>query len=73
MQKRYKDSADPWALLEAHFRSHAAAVKRFRGAGPSDVVNMWCRGRNEFGEPLSPFEREALVERHCELFGHWPE
>jgi hypothetical protein len=24
-------------------------------------------------EPLSRFERNALVERHCELFGTWPE
>jgi hypothetical protein len=28
---------------------------------------------NERGEPLSQFEREALIERHCGLFGSWPE
>jgi len=25
------------------------------------------------GAPLSRFERDALVERHCELFGSWPD
>jgi hypothetical protein len=29
-------------------------------------------GQNEFGESLSTFDREALAERHCELFGTWP-
>jgi len=28
--------------------------------------------RNEHGIPLSQFERDALIERHCELFGTWP-
>jgi hypothetical protein len=34
---------------------------------------MWANQRNERGEPLSHFEREALIERHCELFGTWPQ
>jgi hypothetical protein len=34
---------------------------------------MWQDGVNERGEPLKAFEREALVKRHCELFGRWPE
>jgi hypothetical protein len=33
---------------------------------------MWRDDRNERGQPLSAFERQALIERHCELFGHWP-
>jgi hypothetical protein len=36
------------------------------------VLRMWHDGTNERGEPLTAFEREALVERHCELFGCWP-
>jgi hypothetical protein len=72
MGKDFKRSSDAWAALEEHFRSHAAAVQRFRSSGPRDVVLMWRRGTNERGEPLSPFERQALIERHCELFGCWP-
>jgi hypothetical protein len=34
---------------------------------------MWRDGVNERGEPLMAFEREALVERHCERCGRWPE
>jgi hypothetical protein len=37
------------------------------------VQRLWQTRANEFGEPLSPFEREALIERHCELFGCWPD
>ena len=33
---------------------------------------MWNADRNEFGQPLTSFECEALTERHCELFGNWP-
>jgi hypothetical protein len=36
------------------------------------VLGMAQSGRNERGQNLSAFEREALVERHCELFGCWP-
>jgi hypothetical protein len=62
-----------WALLEEHFQHHALLVNRFRGAGPAEVVRMWTSRTNEAGEPLSQFERDALVERHCELLGGWPE
>jgi hypothetical protein len=34
---------------------------------------MWREQRNEAGTPLSRDERQALVERHCELFGCWPD
>jgi hypothetical protein len=34
---------------------------------------MWRSQTNERGSPLSKFEREALIERHCELFGTWPD
>jgi hypothetical protein len=73
MQKRRKSSAGVWERLGAHFGMHAAAVERFRCAGRGEVIRMWREGTNEMGEPLSAFEREALVERYCEIFGRWPE
>jgi hypothetical protein len=30
---------------------------------------MWRTQINEGGAALTQFEREALIERHCELFG----
>ena len=62
-----------WARLEEHFTYHASLVDRFRAAGPSAVLGMVQSGRNERGQILSAFEREALVKRHCEMFGYWPE
>ena len=62
----------PWQLLEEHFRHHARLVNHFRHADAHAVVAMWKAGTNETGARLSQFERDALVERHCELFGHWP-
>ena len=71
------DAADagncPWQLLEEHFRNHARLVNHFRHADAHAVVAMWKAGTNETGARLSQFERDALVERHCELFGHWPQ
>jgi hypothetical protein len=63
----------PWRLLEEHFRQHARLVDHFRSTDAADVVAMWKSGTNAAGERLSAFERDALVERHCELFGRWPE
>jgi hypothetical protein len=37
------------------------------------VLAMWKTGTNEFGKCLTRIEREAIVERHCELFGTWPQ
>jgi len=31
-------------------------------------LRMWSKQSNENGEPLTRFERRALIERHCELF-----
>jgi hypothetical protein len=62
----------PWLHLERHFRRHTRLVSHFRNIGAPDVVEMWKSGRNAAGAPLSRFEREALVERHCELFERWP-
>jgi hypothetical protein len=71
------DAADagncPWQLLEEHFRHHARLVNHFRHADAQAVVAMWKAGTNEAGARLSQFERDALIERHCELLGHWPE
>jgi hypothetical protein len=73
MQMRCKFTAADLERLEAHFRKHAAVVERFRHADGGDTIRMWRRGVNEHGQPLTAFEREALVERHCELFGRWPQ
>jgi hypothetical protein len=63
---------EPWSMLDAHFRQHAALVRRFECADAKLVLLMWRTNSNESGDPLSAFEREALQERHCELFGTWP-
>ena len=60
--------AAQWAMLD-----HAKLVDRFRHADAEAVVRMWLSGMNEHGECLSQFERDALVERHFELFGTWPD
>ena len=62
-----------WVALEGHFDYHAKLVDRFREAGGDAVRHMWNSQTNEDGKPLSHFERKALVERHCELFGTWPD
>jgi hypothetical protein len=63
----------PWQFLQEHFRYHARLVNYFKSAEAPAVIAMWETGANASGEPLSPFERDALVERYCELFGCWPE
>ena len=65
--------AEQWALLEDHFNRHARLVDRFRHIGRAAALHMWRNGTNETGEQLSQFERAALTERYCELFGSWPE
>jgi hypothetical protein len=62
-----------WQLLEEHFRHHASIVNHFKHADAAAVIHMWETTSKETGECLSQFEREALMERHCELFGRWPE
>jgi hypothetical protein len=61
-----------WLVLDSHFGRHAQQVDRFRRANRTDVRRMWKAQSNEHGESLSDFERRALIERHCELFGVWP-
>jgi hypothetical protein len=74
MHDREINSANcPWQLLEDHFRYHARLVNHFRDADASAVSAMTETGTNAAGECLSQFEHDALVERHCELFGTWPE
>lgn len=63
----------PWQQLEKHFRRHARLVDHFKNTDAAAIVAMWKSGRNAAGERLSQFERDALIERHCELFGSWPE
>ena len=62
-----------WERLEEHFRDHASIVTYFRNANAVAVLHMLKTGVNDSGADLSQFERDALVERHCELFGRWPE
>jgi len=47
----------------------AATLVRSR----TDKLRLGTRSNLIDGEHLSQFEREALIERHCELFGIWPE
>jgi hypothetical protein len=68
-----RESAASWLALDVHFIRHARQVERFRGTDRSAVRHMWINQTNERGEPLTQFEREALIERHCELFGCWPQ
>jgi len=68
-----KQVVDAWSALENHFQHHAELVSRFRRASRRSVVHMWRNQTNEDGSPFSEFERHALIERHCELFGRWPE
>jgi hypothetical protein len=62
-----------WLALDSHFARHAQQVDRFRRANRADARRMWKTQTNEYGQPLSDFERAALIERHCELFGVWPQ
>jgi len=60
-----------WAALDVHFQRQARVVD-FRHADAYVVARMWKTQTNEDGRRLSQFERDALIERHCELFGTWP-
>jgi hypothetical protein len=68
----HKSTDALWHTLALHFANHIQQVERFRNLGRGAVRRMWASQTNEGGEPLSQFEREALIERHCELFGVWP-
>jgi len=70
--RKMEGLADAWLTLDQHFAHHASLIERFRWADPPAVTRMWQLQTNELGERLSPLEREALRERHCELFGTWP-
>jgi hypothetical protein len=61
-----------WAVLDDHFRNRATVVNRFRHANAQAIARKWKTQTNEDGRRLSEFERDALNERHCELFGTWP-
>jgi hypothetical protein len=65
--------AAEWATLDLHFKEHFKLVNRFRGAGGDAVIRMWRSQTKEDGKRLSKTERDALIERHCELFGTWPD
>ena len=49
-----------------------ALSSRFGTASELEVIDMWERGVNDRGKPLTKFELRALVERWCELFGRLP-
>ena len=65
--------AAEWTALDLHFKKHFKLVNRFRGSGGDAVVRMWRSQTKENGERLSKTQRAALIERHCELFGTWPD
>lgn len=65
--------AAEWAVLVRHFAYHARLLDHFEQAGPAAVVRMWRSQTNAAGKCLTQFERDALIERHCELFGTWPD
>jgi len=67
---RARASGNAW---KKHFRQHASIVTYFKNASAEAVLNMLKTGVNGAGACLSQFERDALIERHCELFGRWPE
>ena len=75
-QRGFRDHGDTlavhWVALDSHFQRHARLVDRFRKSDGKAVLSMWRSQTNEDGQLLSRFEREALIERHCELFGTWP-
>jgi len=64
---------DEWAALDHHFKRQMGLLHRFKNANANSVRWMWKHQTNEAGNHLTQFEREALIERHCELFGTWPE
>jgi len=72
LEQEVSGGAEVWAQLDRHFGHHALLIGRFRHADRAAVLRMWKAGLNEYGSPLSCFERDALVERHCALFGSWP-
>jgi hypothetical protein len=65
--------AAEWTALDLHFKEHFKLVNRFREASEDAVIRMWRSQTKEDGERLSKTERAALIERHCELFGTWPD
>src|SRR5215470_3163121 len=62
-----------WAILDRHFQYHIRLVGHFREVGPAAVLRMWRTQTTKDGKRLSQFERDALKERYCELFGTWPD
>jgi hypothetical protein len=62
-----------WAILDRQFQYHIRLVGHFREVGPAAALRMWRTQTNKDGKRLSQFERDALKERYCELFGTWPD
>jgi len=56
-----------WAAREGRFQHHVRLVEQ--GVHRDDRVRMWRSQANEDGRRVSEFERDALIERHCESFG----
>jgi hypothetical protein len=49
-----------------------ASISPTTNANRRAVRRMWLTQTNEHGEALSQFDRQAPIERYCELFGIWP-
>lgn len=80
-----EDDADKWARAKAVARrdtenrarydvdrEERALASRFDHCSAGQVVDMYERGVNDKGTPLTGFELRALAERWCALFGELP-
>src|SRR5262245_10626569 len=70
--ERAKRIADDREGMYEDWKWNSAVAARFQAADDRAVIAMWEGGKNEKGELLSRFERQALVERWCQLFGFLP-
>jgi prophage regulatory protein len=67
-----KALADEWAAQAKDARRTANVCSYFDHLGPHDLIRMWESGKSAKGQPLSPFEFEALVERWAQVFNQLP-
>jgi predicted DNA-binding transcriptional regulator AlpA len=74
-----RELATRWERLHDEWSERAdpnawdnAVAAHYQHLGASDVMRLWEGGVNEKGNPFTPLELAALVERWCELFGCLP-
>ena len=64
--------ADEWADQREHAANEAALNAHFNGCSAHQFIDMWEKGTNLKGRPLSQWEGQALVEAWCRVFGELP-